>query len=135
MEIKKIVLIALKILFMALPIFAFTAFILFEKDTAGYNISFSITLVGILSHCFICDLILIKSISNSIKKEKINLNKVLKLAYEKKGLITENELSFFMNITLEESKELLEKLVIKGSAEMQVDDSGKISYYFKEFTE
>jgi len=53
---------------------------------------------------------------------------ILKLAKESKGILTISEVSLRVDISLDEAKNFLERLVSKGFAELRVLDGGTIVY-------
>ena len=58
---------------------------------------------------------------------------ILKTAKKNRGVVTASEVALEANITLETSKEFLDKLVTKGFSEMRIKKSGIIVYCFPEF--
>lgn len=59
---------------------------------------------------------------------------ILKLAKANQGIAPATEVALEANITLDEAKKQLEKLVSKGFAEVRVSKSGKLLYVFPDFT-
>lgn len=60
---------------------------------------------------------------------------ILRTAKKNKGIATPGEVALEGDITIEEAKEYLEKLVVQGYAEMKIRKSGAIAYLFPEFAE
>ncbi len=66
------------------------------------------------------------------KKESID-SIILKTAKENGGLVSTGEIALKADISLDKSKEYLEKLVEKGFAELRVKKTGMMVYVFPEF--
>ncbi len=66
------------------------------------------------------------------KKESID-SIILKTAKENEGIVTPGEIALKADISLEKSKEYLEKLVKEGFAEIRVKKTGMMVYVFPEF--
>ena len=58
---------------------------------------------------------------------------ILRTAKKNKGIATPGEVALEGDITMEEAREYLEKLVVQGYAEMKIRKSGAIAYLFPEF--
>jgi TM2 domain-containing membrane protein YozV len=69
-------------------------------------------------------------------KVKETIEKViLKTAKKNKGIATPSDVALEGDISIEEAKNYLEKLVSKGFAELKVRESGTIVYYFPDLAE
>ncbi len=66
------------------------------------------------------------------KKESLE-RVILKAAKKNNGLVTPSDVALEGDISLEEAKKQLEKLVSKGFSEMRVTKSGTIVYLFNDF--
>lgn len=71
-------------------------------------------------------------IGNQKKKESIE-RVILKTAKKNNGIVTPSEVSLNGDISLDQSKQYLEKLAKKGFAEMRVKTNGVIVFCFPEF--
>ncbi len=60
---------------------------------------------------------------------------ILRTAKKNKGIATPGEVALEGNLSIEEARKYLEKLVSQGYAEMKIRKSGTIAYVFPEFTE
>ncbi len=60
---------------------------------------------------------------------------VLRVARKNGGFVTPAEVSLECELTVDESRKLLEKLAAAGNAEMRVRSSGVVVYFFPEFAE
>ena len=135
MKKKTIFINVLKIVVILLPWVAITAISVFAntQNKTASNISVGVLISGVVLQTIYLGSILKKDIVYSLNKEIIIEQEILKLAHQKHGLITENELSVMAHIPIKEAREHLENLVKNGSAEMQIIASGNIVYEFKEF--
>lgn len=68
------------------------------------------------------------------KKESVEKS-ILKVARKNKGIVTPGEIALESDVSMDQAKELLEKLVSKGYAEMKIKQTGVIVYCFPEFLE
>jgi predicted transcriptional regulator len=69
-------------------------------------------------------------------KAKETIEKViLRTAKKNKGIATPSEVALEGDISIEQAKNYLEKLVSKGFAELKVRESGTIVYYFPDLAE
>ena len=59
---------------------------------------------------------------------------ILKLAKLNEGKVTESDAAMALNISLDDSRILLQKFTSKGYAEPSIDERGYVFYTFKEFT-
>ncbi len=67
-----------------------------------------------------------------VKKESLE-RIILKTAKKNSGLVTPSEVALEGDISIEDAKKQLEKLVTKGFAEMRVRKNGTIVYLFTDF--
>lgn len=68
------------------------------------------------------------------KKESLERT-ILRLAKQNSGIATPSEVALEGDVSIEDAKAALEKIVSKGFAEMKVRKSGAIVYAFPEFME
>ena len=61
--------------------------------------------------------------------------KILKLAKENKGILTVSEVALTANISLDDAKKHLDKLVSSGIAELRVRKTGALVYVMPDFTD
>lgn len=96
------------------------------------NLAIGGIIMGIIPLYF--GLRLLKSIKNSINQfenahhEKIVLN----LARQNQGTITATEITMNSEYSIEESRKMLDDMVIKGYATSEVTDEGAVKYVFPE---
>jgi len=77
-----------------------------------------------------------ESLPAPVKKQKLSIERViLSTAKKNKGITTPGQVALEGDISIDESKKYLEKLVVKGYAEMKIRKSGVIVYYFPDFGE
>lgn len=57
-------------------------------------------------------------------------NRLLQVAYAHRGRLTVPQVALHCQVSIEESRELLERMVTQGVAVPQVDDDGTITYVF-----
>jgi hypothetical protein len=62
--------------------------------------------------------------------EALASKEILKVAEEEKGKVTPTMIALKTDLTLEQAEKILEKMVSKGYAQMDVTNSGKIEYTF-----
>lgn len=58
---------------------------------------------------------------------------ILRIAKQNRGIVAATEAALEADVTLDEAKSFLEKLTVKGFAEMRIRKSGVIVYCFPEF--
>jgi hypothetical protein len=87
-------------------------------------------LFGILP--IVCGIRLYKRIRQAVAKRTVEDSEkiVLKLAKKRRGALTVAEVAANSALTLEQAKETLDQLNIKGFNEMDVSDAGIIVYKF-----
>ena len=69
----------------------------------------------------------------SAHTESSNEKEVLRIAKNEKGKVTPAVVALNTDLSLEDSQKILEKMVQKGYASMQVTSEGRIEYEFPEF--
>lgn len=57
-------------------------------------------------------------------------NRILQLAYAHRARLSVPQVALHCQVSIEESRAALERMVMQGAAVPQVDDDGTISYYF-----
>lgn len=58
---------------------------------------------------------------------------ILKIAHQNNGIVTPSELALNSGMSLEESKDELDKLQLKGYSDIEVNEEGRIYYKFDAF--
>lgn len=57
-------------------------------------------------------------------------NRILRLAYAHRARLTVPQVAMHCEVSIEESREALERMVLQGAARPEVDDDGTITYLF-----
>lgn len=73
--------------------------------------------------------------SQKVKIKETIEKVILKTAKKNKGLATPSQVALEGDISIEDAKNYLEKLVSKGFAELKVRKSGTLVYYFPDLSE
>jgi hypothetical protein len=69
----------------------------------------------------------------SQNEEMRNQKTVLRIAKENKGIVTPTLVAMNSDLSIEQADLLLQSITKKGFADMQIRESGKIEYEFREF--
>ena len=71
---------------------------------------------------------------DTLKQQKVNEEKtILRLARENSGIVTVAKTSLALGISLDTTEQLLNTLVTKGHATMEMNEEGRIYYLFADF--
>ena len=73
------------------------------------------------------------SLRDEIKKDSLE-RVILKTAKDNQGIVTPSEVAIESGMSIDQSKNALEKLVSKGHADIRVSRSGSMVYFFQEFS-
>lgn len=73
------------------------------------------------------------SMRDEIKKDSLE-RVILKTAKDNQGIVTPSEVAIESGMSIDQSKNALEKLVSKGYADIRVSRNGSMVYFFKEFS-
>ena len=73
------------------------------------------------------------SMRDEIKKDSLE-RVILKTAKDNQGIVTPSEVAIESGMSIDQSKNALEKLVFKGHADIRVSRSGSMVYFFQEFS-
>ena len=73
------------------------------------------------------------SMRSEIKKDSLE-RVILKTAKHNQGLVTPSEVALESGLSIDQSKQALEKLVVTGHADIRVNKNGAMVYFFQEFS-
>lgn len=113
-----------------------TIFILgfFTNNELVYILT-GLVLLGLLP--FGIGLFILKKFKSFTQKEQETMleTELMRLASKYRGRLKVSDVTVNISLSLEDSKKLLEKYVIKGMATTEVSNEGTIIYVFKDFLE
>ena len=84
---------------------------------------------------FVCGVLLLRNTNKNLREliaEKEE-SALLNLAKSKNGILSIAEVSLSLGLSLDESKALLERYVIKGYIDVEVNDDAVVEFRFREF--